>query len=239
VGIQQASREGELSDMTDATSTPGGDRARGEGKIGRGTGDDPAGSHSPLVTPTETEAPDRVPAAGRATGKPGGGSVAGRDRTSGPGREAERGSGFGREAERGRGTGSDTVGGVGTGVGGSSGGEGVEGVEGGGGGVRHQGREARLLPHEESDKLSLRLQQAVAGLVDEPRSAVEEADHVLEEVAARFTDAVKQRRRTLRNSWQTGDGGQDKDKAVSAGDTEQLRLALRDYRELAERLLHS
>ena len=28
-------------------------------------------------------------------------------------------------------------------------------------------------------------------------------------------------------------------KAVGAGDTEQLRLALRDYRELTERLLHS
>ena len=66
---------------------------------------------------------------------------------------------------------------------------------------------------------------------------MEEADHVLEEVAARFADAVKQRRRTLRNSWQAGDGGQGK--AVDAGDTEQLRLALRDYRELAERLLHS
>jgi hypothetical protein len=99
------------------------------------------------------------------------------------------------------------------------------------------GREARLLPHEECDKLSMRLQHAVAGFVDEPRSAVEEADHVLEEVAARFADAVKQRRHTLRNSWQSGDGGQDK--AVAAGDTEQLRLALRDYRELTERLLHS
>ncbi|QUC61619.1 hypothetical protein IOD14_35240 [Streptomyces sp. A2-16] len=252
--------------MTDATSRPGADGARGAGKIGRGTGNDPAGSHSPLVTPTETEAPDLDRAAGTPrgerrdpeTGGEGGfagdpdpavggdkgsglgaarrdeGSglgaarrdessglgAAGRDKTSGLGAaERDKTSGLGRENGRGGDAGSDGVGGVGPGVGGS------------------HGREARLLPHEESDKLSMRLQHAVAGFVDEPRSAVEEADHVLEEVAARFADAVKQRRHTLRNSWQGGDGGQDK--AVAAGDTEQLRLALRDYRELTERLLHS
>ncbi|GLP66768.1 hypothetical protein TUSST3_33890 [Streptomyces sp. TUS-ST3] len=241
--------------MTDATSRPGADGARGAGKIGRGTGNDPAGSHSPLVTPTETEAPDldraagtprgerRDPETGGEGGFPGdpdpavggdkgsglgtagrdegsGLGTAGRDKTSGLGAAGrDKTSGLGRENGRGRDAGSDGVGGVGPGVGGS------------------HGREARLLPHEESDKLSMRLQHAVAGFVDEPRSAVEEADHVLEEVAARFADAVKQRRHTLRNSWQGGDGGQDK--AVAAGDTEQLRLALRDYRELTERLLHS
>lgn len=89
-----------------------------------------------------------------------------------------------------------------------------------------------LLPHDESDKLTLRLQHAVGGFVDEPRSAVEEADHVLEEVTARFTDAMTQRRRTLRNTWETG-----ADDRATATDTEQLRLALRDYRELTERLL--
>ncbi|WP_406127216.1 hypothetical protein [Streptomyces sp. NBC_00989] len=88
-----------------------------------------------------------------------------------------------------------------------------------------------LLPHDESDKFSLRLQHAVTGFVDEPRSAVEEADHVLEEVAARFTEAVTKRRATLHGSWESkGSDGSD--------NTEQLRLALRDYRELTERLLH-
>lgn len=95
----------------------------------------------------------------------------------------------------------------------------------------HRGR---LLPHDEIDKLSLRLQHAVAGFVDGPRTAVEEADHVMEEVASRITDALTHRRRTLRTSWQQ-DGA---DKNADAGDTEQLRLALRDYRELADRLLH-
>jgi hypothetical protein len=85
-----------------------------------------------------------------------------------------------------------------------------------------------LLPHDENDKFSLRLQHAVTGFVDEPRSAVEEADHVLEEVATRLTEAVTKRRATLHGSWQS----------KGSDDTEQLRLALRDYRELTERLLH-
>ncbi|MER5830203.1 hypothetical protein ABT116_05105 [Streptomyces sp. NPDC002130] len=95
---------------------------------------------------------------------------------------------------------------------------------------------AGLLAHEECDKLGSQLQHAVAGFVDGPRAAVEEADHVLEEIAARFTEAVTQRRRTLRHSWQSVEGGESR--SVSSADTEQLRLALKDYRELAERLLH-
>ncbi|MFE6284316.1 hypothetical protein [Streptomyces sp. NPDC057877] len=92
---------------------------------------------------------------------------------------------------------------------------------------------APLLPHEESDKLTRRMEHAVSGFIDGPRSAVEEADHALEEIAARFTDAVTQRRRTLRMSWQDTD-----EERTTTADTEQLRLALRDYRELADRLLH-
>jgi hypothetical protein len=91
------------------------------------------------------------------------------------------------------------------------------------------GTGGRLMPHDESDKWSLRLQHAVSSFVDEPRGSIEEADQVLQEVAERFADAVNRRRRTLRTSWRTtGD---------HKADTEQLRLALRDYRELTERLL--
>jgi hypothetical protein len=90
----------------------------------------------------------------------------------------------------------------------------------------------RLLPHDECDKLELRLRNAVSGFVDGPRDAVEEADHVVEEIAGRFSEALTRRRRTLRMSWQDGEG------KATRPDTEQLRLALRDYRELAERLLH-
>ncbi|MDT7844670.1 hypothetical protein [Streptomyces justiciae] len=104
------------------------------------------------------------------------------------------------------------------------------------------GRDAhggRLLADEQCDKLSGELQHAMAGFVDGPRAAVEEADHVLEEVTSRFTDAMAQRRRTLRQSWQGAQHGDGKPMAEggASGDTEQLRLALRDYRELTERLL--
>lgn len=97
--------------------------------------------------------------------------------------------------------------------------------------------EARLLSHDEADKLALRLHHAVSGFVDGPKGAVEEADHVLEEIASRFTEAVTRRRRTLRGAWQSTEGGEGKPTTTTTTDTEQLRLALRDYRELAERLL--
>ncbi|MEV5309263.1 hypothetical protein [Streptomyces sp. NPDC052610] len=92
---------------------------------------------------------------------------------------------------------------------------------------------APLLARGEADKLAERLQHAVTGFVDGPRAAVEEADHVLEEIADRFTQAVTQRRRTLRRSWEETD-----EATPPSSDTERLRLALKDYRELADRLLH-
>ncbi|MET8243193.1 hypothetical protein ABZV31_01405 [Streptomyces sp. NPDC005202] len=90
-----------------------------------------------------------------------------------------------------------------------------------------------LLQHDECDKFGARLREAVTGFVDGPRDAVEEADRVVEELASRFADAVTRRRRTLRASWQTADDG----RSAATADTEQLRLVLRDYRELADRLL--
>ena len=88
-----------------------------------------------------------------------------------------------------------------------------------------------LLSHDACDTYASRMRHAVGGFVDGPRASVEEADHVLEELTAQFTDAMAQRRRTLRTSW-------EKAGADESSDTEQLRLALRDYREVTERLLH-
>nr|WP_245235930.1 hypothetical protein [Streptomyces durhamensis] len=96
------------------------------------------------------------------------------------------------------------------------------------------GAGAPLLPHDETDRWERRMRQLAAGFVDEPRGAVEEADRALEEIVARFGDAVDRRRRTLRRSWEASE---DRGPG-SETDTEQLRLALRDYRELAGRLLH-
>ncbi|MFJ4846766.1 hypothetical protein [Streptomyces sp. NPDC088733] len=84
---------------------------------------------------------------------------------------------------------------------------------------------------EDTDKLRRRLQQAVGGFVDEPRHAVEEADHVLEEATERLVRELEAKRHELRTGW---DGGQSR----TGTDTEKLRLALQGYRELVDRVLH-
>ncbi|MFH8340765.1 hypothetical protein [Streptomyces sp. AM6-12] len=102
------------------------------------------------------------------------------------------------------------------------------------GGDSGPGAAAPLLPREETERWEERMRQVAAGFVDRPRTAVEEADRALEEIAARFGEAVTRRRRSLRMSWEdSADRG-----TANETDTEQLRLALRDYRDLAERLLH-
>ncbi|MFF1674662.1 hypothetical protein ACFVYG_01260 [Streptomyces sp. NPDC058256] len=88
---------------------------------------------------------------------------------------------------------------------------------------------AELLPQGERDKLTLRLQQALNTFVDSPRQAVEEADSVFDEVATHFTNTLTEQRRVLRSGWQ--------DQATKA-QTEELRVAFRQYREITERLLH-
>ncbi|WP_181359269.1 hypothetical protein [Streptomyces sporangiiformans] len=86
-----------------------------------------------------------------------------------------------------------------------------------------------LVPQGERDELTLRLQQALNNFVDSPHKAVEEADAVFDDIATQFTNTLTERRRVLRASWQD----QDTD-----AQTEELRLALRQYREITERLLH-
>ncbi|KAA6222139.1 hypothetical protein CP973_09465 [Streptomyces albofaciens JCM 4342] len=83
-----------------------------------------------------------------------------------------------------------------------------------------------LLPAEAREKLRQRLDHAVNGFVDRPREAVQEADGLYEELAALLPEALAARRRSLRATWEQDDT-----------DTEQLRVALRHYRETAQRLL--
>ncbi|MBP5894008.1 hypothetical protein [Streptomyces scabiei] len=165
------------------------------------------------MTPGTRAAGATGSSAGTGTGAP---LVAGHDTTTG-GDDTRLGRTMGVDDEPGHGRGEDRARGEGRGTGTAPGGSHSTG--------------STLLPHDENDKLATRLQHAVGGFVDEPRSAVEEADQVLEEVTARFTDAMTRRRRTLRTSWETSAGDR------GSTDTEQLRLALRDYRELTERLL--
>ncbi|WP_432096352.1 hypothetical protein [Streptomyces sp. bgisy100] len=102
---------------------------------------------------------------------------------------------------------------------------GVRGTGVGGPGVKP------VLPRAESDQLALRLQNAVIGFVDGPWQSVEEADALFEEATARITACLAERRRLLRTAWQEGPADGD-----GAG-TEQLRTALRDYRDVMQRLL--
>ncbi|OKI04989.1 hypothetical protein A6A06_09930 [Streptomyces sp. CB02923] len=83
-----------------------------------------------------------------------------------------------------------------------------------------------LLPSDARDKLRQRLDHAVNGFVDRPREAVQEADGIYEELSALLPEALAARRRALHTTWEQGNA-----------DTEQLRVALRHYRETAQRLL--
>lgn len=96
------------------------------------------------------------------------------------------------------------------------------------GGEHTSGTGSALLHHDERDKFGLRLQQALSTFVESPRQAVEEADALFEETVRHLTDTLTERRRTLRAGWQGHD---------TEAHTEELRLALRQYREATERLL--
>lgn len=115
------------------------------------------------------------------------------------------------------------------------------------GAVRHHTEDdaaAPLLGLDARDRLTARLHHAVSGFVDGPRRAVEEADDIFEEAARTLEQALARRREALRESWRNGDGdpaggtaGDGPDAALSGTETEELRLALRQYRQATERLL--
>ncbi|SDT82496.1 hypothetical protein SAMN05216371_7284 [Streptomyces sp. TLI_053] len=69
-----------------------------------------------------------------------------------------------------------------------------------------------------------------AGFVDDPRQAVQQADALIEKSVGLLTEAVTERRHQLRGAEAAPDG-------TPAASTEDLRLTLREYRSLLERLL--
>ncbi|MEV6109999.1 hypothetical protein AB0M28_35630 [Streptomyces sp. NPDC051940] len=81
-----------------------------------------------------------------------------------------------------------------------------------------------LLPHKERDGLHERLHHALAGFIDEPASAVQEAEGILREATESLNRRLTERRETLH-------------RGCTDGDTEHLRTALRDYRDLLERIV--
>ncbi|MER7184669.1 hypothetical protein ABT404_35280 [Streptomyces hyaluromycini] len=97
------------------------------------------------------------------------------------------------------------------------------------GGRRTTGPEP-LLPAEERDEIVRRLGHAVNTFADTPRQALEEAEAAFDEAAAQLTNALSEMRRVLRAGWQ------DRDPET---DSTELRGALRQYRELTQRLLRT
>lgn len=85
-----------------------------------------------------------------------------------------------------------------------------------------------LLPLDERDKLATHVQQAVSRFVESPRRAVEEADSAFDMAVRHLTDALAERQLRLRAGWR----GQD-----TQAETEELRMALQQYRQITDRLL--
>ncbi|MFD5144004.1 hypothetical protein [Streptomyces sp. NPDC058401] len=85
-----------------------------------------------------------------------------------------------------------------------------------------------LLAQSDRDRLTLRLQHALGTFVRSPREAVDEADSAFADATTRITAALVERRRVIDTA--------HRDLGPEAG-TEELRLALRQYREVTLRLL--
>jgi hypothetical protein len=86
---------------------------------------------------------------------------------------------------------------------------------------------APLFHEDEGRGFRARWEGIQTGFVDEPRSAVEQADALVSEIMKRLTDVFAEERATLEKHWGRGEN-------VS---TEDLRIALKRYRSFFERLL--
>jgi hypothetical protein len=84
-----------------------------------------------------------------------------------------------------------------------------------------------LLPPDRSSDFVAQWERIQTRFVDEPRTAVEEADHLVAEVMQVLAEGFSQERTSLEGQW---DRGND----VS---TEDLRVALQRYRSFFQRLL--
>ena len=86
---------------------------------------------------------------------------------------------------------------------------------------------APLFSDDAAGELRERWTDVQAGFVDEPKSAVEQADALVAEVMKRLADSFATERKALEQQWSTGDDAS----------TEDLRVALRRYRSFFDRLL--
>ncbi|MET9352706.1 hypothetical protein ABZY14_06740 [Streptomyces sp. NPDC006617] len=99
---------------------------------------------------------------------------------------------------------------------------------------RHTGRRSAapeaLLPPAERDAVLDRLRKAINTFADTPHEALEEAEGAFDDAAAHLANALAEQRRVLHESWR------DQDPETHA---EELRLALRQYREITQRLIRA
>jgi hypothetical protein len=85
----------------------------------------------------------------------------------------------------------------------------------------------QLFPTTELNDLRAKWDKAQIGFVDEPRTAVKQADELVATLVTRISEQFSATRRELEHQWDRGDN-------VS---TEDLRQALRRYRSFFDRLL--
>jgi len=89
------------------------------------------------------------------------------------------------------------------------------------------GSSAALLNREESEHFRTRWNEIQSKFVDEPRSAVQQADALVSEVVEQITQMFAKEHSSLESQWNQGDD-------VS---TEDLRMALQRYRSFFNRLV--
>jgi hypothetical protein len=81
-------------------------------------------------------------------------------------------------------------------------------------------------------------QQAQAGFVDDPRTAVSEAAELVEHAAQTLIGSLQQRQRQLRTQWDNNGSGEAGAAAIGdRSDTEQLRHLMQNYRNLFNQLV--
>jgi len=84
-----------------------------------------------------------------------------------------------------------------------------------------------LLAPEQTEELRERWEEIQSGFVDQPQTAVEDADALVTDLMQRITGRFSSERQRLEDQWAKGDD-------VS---TEDLRVALTRYRSFFDRLL--
>ncbi|WP_406458332.1 hypothetical protein OH768_28680 [Streptomyces sp. NBC_01622] len=97
-----------------------------------------------------------------------------------------------------------------------------------------------LLPPAEREQVLQRLRHALNTFADTPRDALAEAESAYDEATAQLVSALAARRELLRAAWAEQDIAAPTDAAEPADLTSQsdeLRHALRQYREITQRLL--